>query len=657
MTEQVTTSQNKNTLAPVLTDEQKIIERIESQEKIVKPIIESLFPEKTSIQLFEDFALKHNKTTSELDDNDKKIIFRNQKRNLYNKENLIYRLSAKTNISDTELPEYISTLYNFTTNFTPADSEFLLTDMTDWMFPCDTTERTRFHQGLAEQWKTKFMLDVDEPTARQRMKDFQKLLIELTGCNTLTPNLRNEQITIELFTAFTELYEKFYSVQNQQYEDGLDETFITGTERVGLIFNNPEQIRFMLQLYKELSDYPDRKIGKKFAETVVNYASNHGLSAEKIKGLTDKLLPAMQNNDPQVEIILKMGNIWGMKKGDFGIGDYLCHAYASPINPANLNELLLVAREVPTTGLSRLEQNRKDALLMVVPFGVLRDFIHDQRPYVHEVLTAMVSYYDTGDGEQLKQVLSKTDYLNQDTRIETILDRSNYDLEVEEKDKPGIKIKSIDILRRLVQNTKPVIDNPPILSDEQLNQKLQTLDQELIDKGRVMKDSLAPTVDYINQQLITMMNDKVVGIEPNYVIAISWVERRTFEVLQNMSYEDQTGAYQEKWFASLLKFQELIGSPKFDEQQFQTYLQSVTSQKYSEDAYKLISAHTLKNIRDLTVGYKQKGRTDTGALWSGNTAHELIDLTEFKPAKTEQGRKIRDKKLKQIADPGYHSGD
>src|SRR3989338_8293383 len=115
-----------------------------------------------------------------------------------------------------------------------------------------------------------------------------------------------------------------------------------------------------------------------------------------------------------------------------GIGDFISACYAYKIAPNDLNNLLLALREVPTTDIARFEQNRLDGLTLASTFDALRDFIHDQRPNVHAVLTAIVDYYDTGDKSALEKLLPLTDgYLSPIERQKKIYDRTKYELELE----------------------------------------------------------------------------------------------------------------------------------------------------------------------------------------------------------------------------------
>lgn len=634
-------------------------ETMQRREGLVKAIVDALFPDRTIEEYYELKAKQSEIPVEKLTQEAKNAADLQQRKDKLKKESLIEKI-VQTDISNENLAEYVASLFELA-NLIPSFSEKAsLSEIRSWVNVCDTTERIRFYISLINNWQIKFMTDVDPKIRKQRLSDLKILFTNVTRVNISNVRvLMNIQIMGEMFTAFEELYNYIYSIGDKRAMDDADEFFKIGAEKAGLDFNDPNQTRLMLQLYRQVADYPDREIAVSFAKAVYFYAKTHGLSEQKVIGLVSGLLPAMQKKDFQIKALMNSveGNIWGMQMGNFGIGDYLCHAYASPVNSANLNELFLVARGVPATTLSRLEQNRTDARIMSGPFNILRDFIHDQRPYVHEVLEAMVHYYDTGDRSKLERILPKADYFNSAQRIEMMFNRSNYEALVEEPTNRGVNIKAIDILRRLVKNTEPVPDFVPVTSDESLNQRLKVLEQKLLGAGKVSKEALISAVDYLNQKLITMMTDGDIGIEPNLIMAISWIERRAFEVLQRMSYEDQVGAYKQEWFISLLKFEELIGSIQYDEEKFQSFVQNLADVGSPLEAYKLIGNHVLQNIQDLIAIYKQRGRTDFGALWSGNLAHELMGLIDFKPAKTALGKKFREEDTRKIIEPGYHPGD
>jgi hypothetical protein len=154
------------------------------------------------------------------------------------------------------------------------------------------------------------------------------------------------------------------------------------------------------------------------------------------------------------------------------------------------------------------------------------------------------------------------------------------------------------------------------------------------------------------------MQSGEIGIDPNYIQALSWLERRAFETMRNLTYEDQSQAYRQDWFVSILKFQELIGSPHdFDESAFQSFITKLQSSTSDRQAYQLIGTRALESIYQLAKIQSDRGRKDTGGLWSGNLPHELIGLVDPRPAETEVGRRARNEDIKRATEPGYHPGD
>ena len=113
-------------------------------------------------------------------------------------------------------------------------------------------------------------------------------------------------------------------------------------------------------------------------------------------------------------------------------------------------------------------------------------------PGVHELLNAMLDYYDSKDNEQAH--VEKTTKLQRivDDRMngrysaiyrdldKYVFDLSNYEQEVKKRvsrmvsDKNNIEISS-DVLRRLVKNTANSILEKPKTTDEELNKLLENL--------------------------------------------------------------------------------------------------------------------------------------------------------------------------------------
>ena len=506
---------------------------------------------------------------------------------------------------------------------------------------CESVAKAKVYVELSEQWSEKFLVGItDAQTISRRRADFHSLVNDLSGHNiSPRPPARSIKETRELMKAFMEFYEFVYSLPDDIKNESEFNQFKNGTIRIGLDNHNPNDARALHFLYKTYSARIDKRVLFRFLDSVERYGRHHGLSRGAIKSFQEKLLPAMVNSAKDVDILQRAGNIWGMRKGDFGVADFICHCYAIKINPPNLNNLIMIAKEVPTTDSARLEQNRKDALTLAGTFGILRDFIHDQRPLVHEVLAAMVGYYDTNNKANLESTINRVEgYVNMPERRELLLDRNNYERDVEETVNGNKRsAKAINVVRRLAANTAPITQELSITSDEELNRRMSKI------KDYVAEEDLRETLECVNEKLIKIMKRGEIGIEPSLILALGWIERRAFAFLQKLKYEEQMGAYKKKWFHAILKFQELTNSPNnFDEKEFEAFLKKATSIDSDVEAYKFISKRVLENISALAKIYKTANRGHmTGALWSGNVTHELIALTDFKPASTTYGERHR----------------
>lgn len=567
---------------------------------------------------------------------------------------------AKTEIPEADLQQYAASVYTAARDVSPPDRNLIYTLKT-FINTSWSVEQAQLFAQFARLWKERFLATASDDRVRyNRANNFTQLIYEMSGAGRLPkPEPRSAQETTALFEAIAEVYDTAYALPETEENQRIFNALTNGARDLGLRTNDPDQIRKVLQIYKEVAGEPNKELVGKIMDTVVRYGRIHGLTEDAVHGFVEKLVPAMRSNDAQVAILTRGGNIWGMKPGDFGAGDFLVHSYALRITPAHINELLMAAREVPTTDLARLEQNRLDALTLAAPFGALRDFVHDQRPYVHEVIDAMVNYYDTADSKQLLSVLDKVDpgYLGSEGRRALLLDRNNYDIPTEERRAEGNPqnetVKPIDILRRLNENTKPAEDTIPVTTDETFNKLLKGLAQN----GN--QAALQQVLDYINSRLMVMMQRGEIGIEPNLILAFAFLDKKGFQVLQKLNYEDQLGAYKQGWFYSILRFQELTSSPlDYNEGEFHQFLSQVASAESAQAAYRLIAQREVVNVSKLARIYNDMGKGNkAGALWSGNIAHELIGLTDLRSPITEQGRKAVKETVLRVKEPGYHPGD
>ncbi len=289
-------------------------------------------------------------------------------------------------------------------------------------------------------------------------------------------------------------------------------------------------------------------------------------------------------------------------------------------------------------------------------FGAFRDFVHDQRPLVREVVQAMIKYNETHDKGELPTLLPKTEgYLAPAERQALIYDLANYDKEVKTLvDGEQKQEKVIDILKRLEENTKMVEEAPPATSDAELNKALAEVANG---ENLVPAEALRLAMDIVNGKLEKMMQEKEVGIEPNMILAIAWLERQGYEMLKGLIYEDQQGAYKKPWLQSILKFQELTASAQpFNAEEFGKFITKLSRTKELKEAYKSVMNRTLRQVSDLASSYSKTTKPHiSGALWSGNIAHELTALGDLKPATTAYGE--RHKKEQEVPLHLRNTGD
>lgn len=510
-------------------------------------------------------------------------------------------------------------------------------------------------EEFSVEWKELVNEEDTAETKRRKNNDLGTFLVEMSGAAySPRPAPRSPEEIDAQFSAYKDIKEFLYNLPPEYQTTSLiyDEndipekgqkclptrTFESRFFQIASRSHDPEQSIAYCHLFKNCLEKVDPQLFEELLDAVGNYGIHHNLTEQSVRGFEKKLLPALENKDPQVAVLQRRTNTWGMKRGDFGLGDFTVASYGSEVNPKNINQLLMALREIPTSNMAKLEQNRKDALELRGSFGALRDFIHDQRPLVREVIRAMVKYHDTHDKSELQSLLPQTEgYLSWDERQKIIYDLSRYDKTVETHD--GKKEPVIDVLKRLEENTKITEEVPPETSDAELNKAMQELSEgKFLDKNLLQK-----AMDRINSQLEDMQDKNEVGIEPNMILAIAWLERKGYKAVKDMHYEDQLSAYAKPWFHSVLKFQELTASAQlFDKEEFDGFIAKLNSSKDLKGAYGLVMDRTLKNVSGLASVYMQSSKPHiTGALWSGNLAHELTALTDLKPADSIMGKKHR----------------
>jgi len=515
-----------------------------------------------------------------------------------------------------------------------------------------TVEKINNRHDLFNKWRQIWIATFcdtcnDINIKRKRLWDFDNCLRDIQGNNS---NYIPKMWTSEEFNALMEQLVKLYEYG---YKNSLD---IQDYSRFGLLsssFNlsirhhDPKQIKYMLKLYQNNNNV-GAEVFDKFLDAVYRYSTKRRLTEENDNIFGTKLLNAIINKTEDVKILLRGGNIWGMYKNDFGIGDYICHCFLLKICSQAINELIMIERIFPTSDFNKFEQNRLDALSLGYSFGSMRDFIHDQRPHVNELIDAMIEFYDTKNPKKLNVILPLCDYFNSENIKFYSIDLYNKECSEINKENEGIankvtkKIKSIDILRRLKQNTKLVELQPPVCTDNKLSFFMLSLSK--CNSMYTKREELATTLKYINDKLSKLMQRNEYGIEPSIITSIQWLERQSFYLLQSMDFETQFGVHKMSWFLEILRFNELTFSArKYNEKDLFDYLNSIKKQPHYALANKIIFKRVSENVDELVSIYKKKRMNNfIGALWSGNVVHELLAMVDYKPASSEVGRRYRE---------------
>ena len=568
--------------------------------------------------------------------------------------NILFGKIRRLDLADNDRLTYFNNAVSIASSLSVFGNELVPGDVLEIITKIDSLEKIKFYKVFAMDWRERFMVGLDKHDGKKRGEDFKNIIDTLEKSDELNEKTKEDKSA--LLDSYLDIYSFLYSTVDGAESKEVDSKFARNAIRVGAITNNPEQVAKLLKIYKKNYKTKNKFVLNVLQEAASKYAIHHELTEDSIKGFGESIFPALLHHEKDLDIIFRTGNTWSTKDGEFGIADFLIHSYTTQITPQSLNELMHIEREIPGTNLARLDKNRNDAVVLAGIFGNLRNFIHDQRPRVHELISAMVDYSETKNPFVLSNLLSQLDYFQKPYQKDVILRLTNYKKEVSAKGKDE-KIKVIDVLKSLEKNTKPVSIEPPETLDKKLNDLLGQVFEAK--KSTVVDDKiLSNTFNYVNEKLSDMIKHKKIGISPSFALALSWIERAGFEKLQSIRFEEQQTMFKKEWFKSILKFQHLTATcGSFDEVEFEEFVDVVNSCSKSSDAYRLIGQRVLGQVAQLSRAYKSKGIEETSFLWSGNIANELMELTELRPAVTEQGRKQREEERIRLMNPYYHPGD
>ena len=380
------------------------------------------------------------------------------------------------------------------------------------------------------------------------------------------------------------------------------------------------------------------------------FVRHHGIREGITKGFRDIIFPLIEQKDDEMESIIEGGNAYGTSIGLYGIADYTEECFLSSYNPKEINKLIRIYHEIPTSDYQKFEQNRKDASRLQGTIIGGRDFIHDERPGVNEVLVAMRDYYKHRDGD---------DGANYKTRLTELEDKYRFGVlpnafNLEEYEKPIEKMSewhhaeegnpnetALDILNRLIKNTRPNLLGAPKTKNEELNKLMENILPTMNERtGEVLVDfnKVGTAVAKMNE--ILLQNKGKQGIYPSMISAIAFLDKMSAYALRNASRKDLKELPFDPKFKEMVRFSQLTSSMEYNENDFENKYRQIVdkfSEAYGDDdvdslkiveGYQVLSQQILKNVQGLSKNYASKSVTArfSDAVWSGNLSDELIGL-------------------------------
>ena len=386
------------------------------------------------------------------------------------------------------------------------------------------------------------------------------------------------------------------------------------------------------------------------SDILERYVCGHGMSEGVVSGFREVIFPAMERGDEEAESIIKGGNAYGCSVGEYGVADYAEECLLSSYRPKDIDKLVRIYHEIPTSDYSIFEQNRKDASRLQGTIIGGRDFIHDERVGTNEVLTAILDYYNNHDSSEAAEYKNKLGELESKYHFGVL----PYAFDLKEYEKPvgymsdfnvakegNPNERAIDILRRLVKNTAPNLLESPKTKDSELNKLMAGINPVLNEQtGEVSVDikEVSPAVKKINELILEQKGKQ--GVYPSMVSAVAFLDKMSAYALRSASKKDIKELAFDPGFKEIARFSQLTSSIEYNENDFENMYRRMTdkiSEAYGEDdidslvvvdGYRILSQHILKNVQQLSKEYASKSTTArfSDAIWSGNLSDELIGL-------------------------------
>lgn len=465
----------------------------------------------------------------------------------------------------------------------------------------------------------------------------------------LVRNYNDKLIEGDFLESLAKYSAEAFSDKSKEYKitQGLESGIrgISGNEDSGRLFDD------YMNYYDELVENDD-KITKYDTKSAVlsRYVRDHGVEPSTIKGFKDIVFPLMEQKDDEVLPIIEGGNAYGVDTGEYGIADYTEECLLSSYNPKDIDKLIRIYHEIPTSDYKKFEQNRKDAARLQGTIIGGRDFIHDERPGTNEMLVAIKDYYNHRNSNdsanyklRLKELEDKYHFgvLPNAFNIEAYEKPIKYISEHNRAEEGNVNETALDILNRLIENTRPNLLEAPKTKNEELNGLMGSISPTMNERtGEVLVDfdKVGTAVAKVNE--ILLQNKGKQGIYPSTVSAIAFLDKMSAHALRNASRKDLQELPFDPKFKEMVRFSQLTSSIEYNENDFENKYRQIVdkfSEAYGDDdvdslkiveGYQVLSQQILKNVQGLSKNYASKSVTArfSDAVWSGNLGDELIGL-------------------------------
>ena len=353
-------------------------------------------------------------------------------------------------------------------------------------------------------------------------------------------------------------------------------------------------------------------------------------------------------------------NKWGTGKGKgiargVGAATYAYKCYATDITPRGVNDLVQMSYETLAGNFKNFENIRNDARLLESWFP--RDPIHDSAPGVSDILAKMVAYYDAAPKDK---EFALSDLKKASEKFSCWNDKI-YNLDKYDEINPSSNEKNIDILRRINQDMSQNNNEPPVTESAQLNE----LAQKVGPREAPFMFDVMPLVVAVNKEILSAMDKEQTGFSPEMVNLIAWTDRKLAQSINDMDFERQMGFYKSDDCKEVLKFSELVHSPKekFDTKEFEDFYQNKVKNAFDmEEAYQNIAQRQNENLfalynqydkdchaMDDSDGAKEMTEARKERAGSGNTLKSLQNMTLYKEPSTRIG--MREKQERENRSP------